>query len=323
MPPEYESQDITEAITVHEESAANPIKTEDFAKEWGPILTIPFSLLDEHVPVRDTASFVQRSIDDRERERDKLKPIPRPCNAFFLYRWTYIERAERWCKENKQQVLSSILGESWRMEQPEVRKVFIQYAEIDKENHGKAYGSYKFCPRKKAKKRKKGSRPDDADDCSRGVADANRFPATWTRMDQGSVEPVHHSIPVSDTVCTLPSTPQTMLLPIIQFNQYCASSSGSANTQHPVLSYNASLHMENASPCHHQSIESYHTAMNDERWTQPDCWDVMPEPLEPYYDYAGGSFIPHDTSTWPGNGFEVEQTWSANTAEGASWFGAW
>ncbi|KAF2023578.1 hypothetical protein EK21DRAFT_18648, partial [Setomelanomma holmii] len=79
----------------------------------------------------------------------------RPMNCFMLYRSAYLQRARIWyrqnmrcCRQNKQQAFSSLIGESWAMEDPEIREEFKSYARIEDENHKAVHKSYKFSPRK-------------------------------------------------------------------------------------------------------------------------------------------------------------------------------
>jgi hypothetical protein len=86
----------------------------------------------------------------------------------MLYRRAYLERAKVWCdqnmsscKQSKQQNLSRLTGRSWKLETPETREYYKEYAEIEQKNHRNAHGSYKYSPRRTApqiKRRKTSSK---------------------------------------------------------------------------------------------------------------------------------------------------------------------
>lgn len=86
-------------------------------------------------------------------------------NSFMMYRSAYAERTKMWCLQNNHQVVSSVSGESWPMEPPEIRELYIEYARIERDNHAKAHPDYKFSPAKnEASGRKKRSENDKEDD---------------------------------------------------------------------------------------------------------------------------------------------------------------
>jgi len=119
-----------------------------------PKLTAALSMLTEalhHIPVKDMEAWVNRSADVRRKEAEKRNGyITRPMNSFMLYRSAYAERAKAWCLQNNHQVVSSVAGESWPLEPPEVRDRFNEYAKMERINHQNAHPSYKFSPSKAA-----------------------------------------------------------------------------------------------------------------------------------------------------------------------------
>ncbi|KAM0796277.1 high mobility group box domain-containing protein, partial [Usnea florida] len=72
--------------------------------------------------------------------------IKRPSNSFILYRSAYADRARAWEKSPNHQKISSLAGESWAMEPPEIRKQYDAWAKVERENHAKAFPDYKFQP---------------------------------------------------------------------------------------------------------------------------------------------------------------------------------
>jgi hypothetical protein len=112
------------------------------------------------VPVRDTEEWVGRPKYVREQEKmERQGHIPRPSNAFMLYRRAYLKRAEVWFdqnmssrKPNKQPNLSQLTGRSWKLEPPETREYYKKCADIERKNHRNAHGSYKYSPQIKRRK---------------------------------------------------------------------------------------------------------------------------------------------------------------------------
>lgn len=138
-----------------------------------PKLTAPLSVLtrDHPVAIKDMESWVNRSKEVRQDEAEKRDGyVTRPMNSFMLYRSAYADRAKSWCRENNHQVVSSIAGESWPLEPPEVREQYNQYAKIERLNHHAAHPDYKFSPSKTAapkrlRKQEWSADEDEASDC--------------------------------------------------------------------------------------------------------------------------------------------------------------
>ena len=117
-----------------------------------PKLDAPLSELTQdykHIPVRDMEKWVNRSAEIRRREVEGRKGyVTRPMNSFMLYRSAYAERTKFWCSQNNHQVVSSVSGESWPLEPPDIRDRYNEYARIERDNHQKAHPGYKFSPSK-------------------------------------------------------------------------------------------------------------------------------------------------------------------------------
>lgn len=111
---------------------------------------------------------MNRSAETRRKEVEKRNGyVTRPMNSFMLYRSAYAERTKQWCLQNNHQVVSSVSGESWPMEPPEVRELFNEYAKIERINHQNAHPTYKFSPSKAAapaRKRKREFSDDEPSD---------------------------------------------------------------------------------------------------------------------------------------------------------------
>jgi hypothetical protein len=134
-----------------------------------PKLTAPLSVLTKEfalVPVRNMEQWVNRSAETRRKEVEKRNGyVTRPMNSFMLYRSAYAERTKQWCLQNNHQIVSSVSGESWPLEPPEIRELYNEYAKIERINHQNAHPTYKFSPSKTAAppRKRKGEFSDDED----------------------------------------------------------------------------------------------------------------------------------------------------------------
>lgn len=132
-----------------------------------PKLTAPLSELTEgfnHIPIKDMDAWARRPKEKRLTERGKGGKISRPMNSFILYRSAYAERCKVWCSQNNHQVVSTVCGQSWALEGPEVKKLYTDYAQLERENHAKAHPDYRFSPSKATTKGRKRKRPASEDD---------------------------------------------------------------------------------------------------------------------------------------------------------------
>jgi hypothetical protein len=169
-------------------------------KHKTPTLTAPLSVLTKdmtNVPVRDMEAWVKRSTEERMKEAEKRNGyITRPMNSFMLYRSAYAERTKTWCLHNNHQIVSSVSGESWPLEPPEVREFYNELARIERMNHQNAHPNYKFSPSKPGvaasnKKRARTesdneSEPSDLDDPDWGAGNGMRNrPAKRPGRDAG------------------------------------------------------------------------------------------------------------------------------------------
>ncbi|KAF2094614.1 hypothetical protein NA57DRAFT_46480, partial [Rhizodiscina lignyota] len=101
-------------------------------------------------------AWVNRSASVRRKEvEDRKGYITRPMNSFMLYRSAYAERTKQWGLHNNHQVVSSMAGESWPLEPPEVRDHYNELAKLERANHQAAHPDYKFSPSKTSTSRKR------------------------------------------------------------------------------------------------------------------------------------------------------------------------
>lgn len=115
-------------------------------------------------------AWVNRSYETRKREVVLKKGyITRPMNSFMMYRSAYAERTKMWCTQNNHQIVSSVSGESWPMEPPEIRNLYIEYARQEREIHASTHPDYKFSPAKGEggnRKRKESELHEDEEELS-------------------------------------------------------------------------------------------------------------------------------------------------------------
>jgi hypothetical protein len=118
-PLDDEKQHDPHATEEGKQPSAN--KTEDTTRRSDAELEVPLSAFEGGetlVPVSDMADWVQRPKHVREQEKTERQGyVPRPLNAFMLYRRANLERAKVWCdqnmpscKPNKQQSSHTSLG---------------------------------------------------------------------------------------------------------------------------------------------------------------------------------------------------------------------
>lgn len=124
----------------------------------GITLPAPISLLTAHmedIPIKDMDIYVNRSAAERQHDiakrrkeaKDKNK-VPRPSNAFILYRSAFTARIKAHMLVPNHQEISRIAGMSWKMETPEIKTKYENLASIERENHAAAHPNYKFTPQK-------------------------------------------------------------------------------------------------------------------------------------------------------------------------------
>jgi len=92
-------------------------------------------------------------------ESSRPQHIPRPPNAFILYRSDIIRRYKEAQKtspggaaeEKKQQTFSKVAGEGWRKLSDEERQVWLDLAEERKLAHQERFPEYRFAPRRSSR----------------------------------------------------------------------------------------------------------------------------------------------------------------------------
>ena len=91
----------------------------------------------------------------------KRKKVRRPANAFMLYR-SWLIKSGRIPKEveKRQQNISRVAGDCWRLLTAKEKEEWHDKAEVVKKEHIKLYPEYKFTPERKSSRRKAAADPD-------------------------------------------------------------------------------------------------------------------------------------------------------------------
>jgi hypothetical protein len=154
------------------ETAAAPVKRQKVARSKTAEksvyeLAAPMSVLtaDSDIPLRDMLAFANRSVAIRHAEvKKKSGRIPRPCNSFVCYRSAYADRVMQWGSNNSHQNVSTVAGSSWRIESEDVRRFYMNVAEIDIVNHLTAFPGWVYNPQKKPSRSTRTASPESDDD---------------------------------------------------------------------------------------------------------------------------------------------------------------
>ncbi|KAI1159198.1 hypothetical protein F5B18DRAFT_655864 [Nemania serpens] len=129
-------------------------KRETIPLQPGEHLSKPLSKLAREMPqIRklDIDAYIRRGADKRVQYGGfgVENKISRPSNSFLLYRKAYGPYARALSKKNRNlQLLSQMIGASYRSEDQGVKDQFARYAAIEKEQHSRHFPDYKYCPKK-------------------------------------------------------------------------------------------------------------------------------------------------------------------------------
>ncbi|KZZ87412.1 STE11-like transcription factor [Ascosphaera apis ARSEF 7405] len=131
--------DSKSTVTSQRARPSTRSKTTKAGKSGMPELSQPLSILTKHmthVPLRDMEAHVHRPLEVRLQEVEKKNgKIARPMNSFMLYRSAYAERTKEWCSKNNHQIVSSVSGQSWPQETPEIREKYENLAFAPNKNN--------------------------------------------------------------------------------------------------------------------------------------------------------------------------------------------
>ncbi|KAJ1961516.1 slightly ste11-like protein [Dimargaris xerosporica] len=100
-------------------------------------------------PAPAEAGKPKRTTRTRSRSRSSPNHIPRPRNAFIIYRQEKHQHVAQACPPNTpNKEISKIIGDMWKNEPEAVKSEYHRQAEQEKKNHATMYPGYKYCPRK-------------------------------------------------------------------------------------------------------------------------------------------------------------------------------
>src|SRR5947207_5169217 len=88
----------------------------------------------------------------------KATKIPRPPNAFIIYRRAHHDLVKAANPGIHNNDISIIIGHLWKAESPELRREYQKAADDLKERHRKEYPDYQYRPRKPSEKKRRTKR---------------------------------------------------------------------------------------------------------------------------------------------------------------------
>ncbi|KAL4799418.1 hypothetical protein BDV19DRAFT_355089 [Aspergillus venezuelensis] len=102
-------------------------------------------------------AFGSKSGEVPVKSRPSMKPtkIPRPPNAFILYRQHHHPRVKEAYPDLSNNEISVILGKQWRAETEEAKLHFKNLAEEFKKKHAEEHPDYQYTPRKPSEKKRR------------------------------------------------------------------------------------------------------------------------------------------------------------------------
>nr|AET35419.1 SexM [Syzygites megalocarpus] len=145
--------------------------------------------------------------------------IPRPKNAFMLYR----QEKQKILPLSKKRVLSKdfskTVGEMWRNEKDDIRKYFHLLADREKIEHTKKYPEYKYNPRQKKKtsyaKNKEYKEQPSMVSIDKEAENLSVYENTIKIVDS-----VFHNAPPSSVVQDLQLFPEGSNLDFLSYDEY-------------------------------------------------------------------------------------------------------
>lgn len=142
------------------------------------------------LPTHSAAASPQKPKSEPKRATKEQK-IPRPPNAFILYRkhWHETVKAQN-PPGTHNNILSKILGEQWQKEPETVRDEWKAAAEQKAREHALLYPGYKYQPRKSAEKKRRMTKAKKAAALAATLAqNANQAP-TGNQISPPSTNPL-------------------------------------------------------------------------------------------------------------------------------------
>ncbi|WP_163370629.1 HMG-box domain-containing protein [Endozoicomonas acroporae] len=78
--------------------------------------------------------------------KSKHNHVPRPRNAFFIFRSVRAREVEAFCHQSE---FSKLVAEDWKKMSEEEKECFVKEAALERAEHKKKYPDYKYHPRKR------------------------------------------------------------------------------------------------------------------------------------------------------------------------------
>ena len=99
------------------------------------------------VPTEAIRAWIDRPAEARQGEASHRGKIPRPLNAFMLYRKQHSSRVKETVSDTNETQISVAAGSRWRTEPEAVKQLYRELATRERINHALAFPGYRFAPR--------------------------------------------------------------------------------------------------------------------------------------------------------------------------------
>ncbi|KAJ5935412.1 hypothetical protein N7466_004959 [Penicillium verhagenii] len=201
----------------------------------------PFSISTAHmtnIPIRDMHAWAHRPAEERHEQARQKNKIPRPMNAFMMYRSAYAERAKAFLHQNNYQFVNSWIAASWDIETEDLKNYYRDIASLESKNHHFVHPQYKFSP----------NRGPVVAAVAEPVAPSHPGPfvadhgsPAWSDLDyapsQASFHERSHSLPTDVVYHSRSTTPMNSIQEMSSFGQPVWSGG------YPMQNYNTALQM--------------------------------------------------------------------------------
>ncbi|KAI9819212.1 MAG: hypothetical protein M1827_007368 [Pycnora praestabilis] len=194
-------EDTTTEVIKIRQLVVSPVPTTQGAQSSSPTKTSPATssvLASNQSKIDDT-----KPRDNKSKLASKQEKVPRPPNAFILYRQHHhpIVKAANPGMHNNE--ISIILGSQWKNESPTAKAHFNSIAESLKRQHSKDHPQYQYQPRKPSEKKRRMTR--------RKAAVLAGASVSSTTASDNSISSNVSSLPVSSPGALDPSVDTTFL----------------------------------------------------------------------------------------------------------------
>ncbi|RAH64040.1 HMG-box domain-containing protein [Aspergillus aculeatinus CBS 121060] len=136
-------------------------------------------------PIKEPATEIEAASITIQAIPVKQNKIPRPPNAFILYRQNHHPKVKESNPALTNNEISILLGKQWKAEPEEVKAEWRKLAEETKRKHAEEHPDYQYTPRKPSEKKRRGSSRPESKPTKRFHTPA----ATSTESEVGSSIP--------------------------------------------------------------------------------------------------------------------------------------